>query len=48
MKKILCIALALTFCLAMATVASAATYELTYSTPLAEVEFWLVMTSSVS
>ena len=38
MKKILCIALALTFCLAMATVASAATYELTYSTPLAQTQ----------
>lgn len=38
MKKVLCIALALTFCLDIAAVASAATYELTYSTPLAQTQ----------
>lgn len=38
MKKLLCIAMALTFCLAMTAVACAATYELTYSTPLAQTQ----------
>lgn len=38
MKKVLCIVMALTFCLAMTAAASAATYELTYSTPLAQTQ----------
>lgn len=38
MKKVLCLIMALTFCLAMTAAASAATYELTYSTPLAQTQ----------